>query len=82
MALLWETAEDVTWRNRDTKEEYDMRRTKKKGGKGAYKKPLFADIDSGTCVREGGCVDGVTIYSGAGCQRVQVNGPPNPGQGL
>ncbi|KAE8288967.1 hypothetical protein D5F01_LYC12845 [Larimichthys crocea] len=30
----------------DTKEEYDMRRTKK-GGKGAYKKPVYADIDSG-----------------------------------
>lgn len=33
----------------DTKEEYDMRRTKK-GGKGAYKKPVYADIDSGKCV--------------------------------
>lgn len=35
----------------DTKEEYDMRRTKKKkGGKGAYKKPVCADIDRGKCV--------------------------------
>ncbi|TKS82239.1 Protein Wnt-4a [Collichthys lucidus] len=46
MALLWETAEDVTWRNRGHKggirHEED-----KKGGKGAYKKPVYADIDSG-----------------------------------
>ncbi len=30
--------------------------------------------------RERESEDGVTIYSGTGCQRVQVNGPPNPGQ--
>lgn len=28
--------------------------------------------------REGG----VTIYFGTGCQKVQVNWPPNPGHGL
>lgn len=33
----------------NTKGEYDIRWTKK-GGKGAYKKPVFVDIDSGKCV--------------------------------
>lgn len=41
----------------DTKEEYDMSRTKK-GGKGAQKKPVFADTDRGKCVCEGVCVWG------------------------
>lgn len=33
----------------NTKGEYDIRWTKK-GGKGAYEKPVFVDIDSGKCV--------------------------------
>lgn len=66
----------------DTKEEYDMRSTKKRREGGLQETCLCRYRQWKVCVREGGCVDGVTIYSGAGCQRVQVNGPPNPGQGL
>lgn len=55
-----------------------MRRTKK-GGKGAFKKPVCADIDTGETGRP--CVYGVIIYTGTGCQRVQVHGPPKSGHG-
>lgn len=53
-----------------TKAEYYMRKTKKEG-RGGWKKPVFSDTGQ-VCVR-----DGVTIYSGNGCQGLQVDGPPN-----
>ncbi|KAK2910088.1 hypothetical protein Q8A73_007803 [Channa argus] len=54
----------------DTKEEYDMKRTKKEG-RGPRRNPcLQIQREGNVCVRL--CVDGMIVYLGTGCQRVQT----------
>lgn len=50
MGLPLETVEDVTWRNRGHKGDYNTRKTQNKGEKGACERPVFAEVDRGTCV--------------------------------